>query len=211
MVHDSKAILEEINELYDNQNYDDVIKKAQSLINDENVDIASEAKLRSALSYFRKGEYKDSMLLFEDLALLKNDVLSWYNVTQSAILSNEIQKGKDAFNKALELQRLSEFNQYPRVPKMRYDYAGALCIVGLFNEAVEQLNELKKIYMKLEITDDNFLFLRGVPFFSHTLDLANKVFTGLGMISSLSDWLEELKQHVDDNGKRMIDRYQNMG
>lgn len=125
MEHDSKAILEEINILYDNRNYGEVIEKAQSLINDENLDIASAAKLRSALSYFRKGKYKDSLLLFEELASLKNDVLSWYNVTQSAILSNEIQKGKDAFNKALELHKISGFNQYPRIPEMRYDYAGA--------------------------------------------------------------------------------------
>lgn len=105
---------------------------------------------------------------------------------------------------------MSGSNQYPRIPEMRYDYAGVLCIGGLFDEALEQLDELKKIYIKLEVTDTNFLFLRGVPFFSNTLDLAKKVFTGLGMVFSQSDWLKELNQYVDDDGKRIINRYQNM-
>lgn len=117
MKHDSKAILEEINKLYDKRNYDKVIEKAQSLIYDENLDIASEAKLRSALSYFRKGKYKDSLLLFEKLALSKNDVLSWCNVTQSAILSNEIQKGKTLLIKLLNCRECQVLINTPEFQK----------------------------------------------------------------------------------------------
>lgn len=203
----SKIKLDEINALFMDEKYDEVISKALPLVNDKDNNVSFEFKLKIALSYFRKGNYKESLELFEKVALIKNDVGSWFNVITSAILSNEIQKGKNAFNKCLELQEISGFKQQPSVPFIRYYYACALNDVGLFNEALEQLSELKNIYMQLVITDDTFVYIRGVPFMSHTLDLARKVFNGLRMDFSHSEWLKELKQKVDDDGKEIIEKF----
>lgn len=180
---------------------------AQKPINNEDKDVSLESKQKIALSYFQMGNYIKSLKLFEQIALTKNDVMSWFNVLTSAILSNNLQKGKDAFIKALELQKNSGFNQQPSVPFIRYYYACALNDVNLFNEALEQLDELKNIYMKLVITDTTFVYIRGVPFISNTLDLAKKVFDGLEINFSNSDWLIELKQNVDDDGKTIIEKY----
>lgn len=204
---DSKVILDEINALFRDEKFDEIIIKALPLVSDKNKDTSDEAKLRIALSYFRKGNYKDSLVQFERIALEKNDVVSWFNVITSAILSNEVQKGKEAFEKALELQELSDYSQQPSVPFIRYYYACALNDIGLFSEALKQLDELKAIYMKLVITDDTFVYIRGVPFMSHSLDLARKVFKGLGIDFSHSDWLKELKEKIDDDGKEIIEKY----
>jgi len=204
---DSKVILHEVNALFRDEKFDEVINKALPLVSEKNEEISSEAELRIVLSYFRKRDYKNSLIQFEQIASAKNDVASWFNVITSAILSNEIHIGKDAFNKALELQKISNYSQQPSVPLIRYYYACALNDVGLFNEALEQLNELKAIYMQLVITDDTFVYIRGIPFMSHTLDLTRKVFAGLEIDFSHSDWLKELKEKVDDDGKEIIEKY----
>jgi tetratricopeptide (TPR) repeat protein len=206
-----KALLEEINTLFKDRKYDDIIIRSSSLPDIDDKEISEEVKSLLALSYFRKDNFVQALPLFEGLALSKNDdVLSWFNVMTSAILSSNIQKGKDAFNRVLELKKTSDGGpEEPSSSDTRYYYAYAMKNVGLFDEALEQLDELKKIYMKLVITDDNFLFLRGVPFISRTLTLAKEVFDSLGLNFPQSEWLEELRRNVDDDGKETIDRYKN--
>ena len=205
MSKDSKAKLEEIDILFEDKKYNEVITKVLPLINDKDEDTSLKFKSRLALAYFRKGDYKGSLSLFEAIAFKKNDVSSWFNIITSAILSNEIEKGKYAFNFALKLQEKSGFSKQPSVPFIRYYYAYALNEVGLFNEALEQLNELKSIYMDLAISDDKSLHMQGIPSLSLTLDLTRKVFNGLTRNFSMSDWLKELKEQLDDSGKKIIE------
>ena len=204
---DSKVIIDEIQELFRNEKFDEVIERASLLLSDHDQELVLEANLRIALSYFRKAKYEDSLPIFEKIADAKNDVGSWFNVITSAILANEIDKGKKAFKKTQELQKESNYSQQPSLPQIRYYYACALNDIGLYAEALEQLDELKKIYMQLVITDDTFVYIRGVPFMSHTLDLARKVLIGMNMELSNSTWLKELKAAVDDDGKEIIEKY----
>lgn len=202
-----KELIQEINDLLREEKYDKVISKASLLTADSNQEIALEANLKIALAYFGKGNYERSLPIFKKIAYIKNDVESWFNVMTSAVLSRNVQKGKEAFHKALELQELNDDSQHPSVPQIRYFYGCALNDIGLNREALEQLDELKKIYMQLVITNDTFVYLRGIPFISQTLDLAKKVMKGLNIEFSSSTWLNELKEAVDEEGKEIIEQY----
>lgn len=204
---DESILLNELAELFRDEKYDEVIARALMILPEANKNIAHEVNLKLALSYFRKGNYGQSLPIFERIAEVKNDVGSWFNVMTSAILANEIDKGKKAFARTLEIQKANNFSQEPSFPQIRYFYACALNDIGLYDEALEQLDELKKIYMQLVITDDTFVYIRGVPFMSHTLDLARKVMKGLGVELSSSEWLKELKAAVDEDGKEVIAKY----
>ena len=162
-----------------------------------------------ALSYFYNKDYEKSVPIFMEIAQKKNDVESWFNCLNPLLMTKRMQEAKDAFTRILTLHKGLNAEQ-PRelnIHFIRYFYACGLNDAGLFNEALEQLEELKKIYTTLKITDDTFLYLRGVPFLSSTLELAKKVFTALGMDFTHSNYLEELKTKIDED-ERNIKQYE---
>ena len=197
-----------INKLYDEKKYDEVISKALPFLANEQ-EPSWKIRKKVALSYYYKNDFEKSLTLFEEIALKKNDVESWFNVLMSLMPSQKTQQGKEVFNKILKIHKGLN-DQQPRelaIPFIRFYYACGLNDNGLFDDALEQLEELKKIYMELKITDDTFVYIRGVPFLSSTLDLAKKVFEGLDMDFSNSDFLIELKNKVDYEGKITIKKY----
>jgi hypothetical protein len=179
---------------------------AGRLSEDEDEEIKCEAKHIMGLSHFKLENYQFSQGLFEYVAAIRNDANSWLNVITSSILAGNFAKGQTAFEKAFECQKQSGYSQQPSLPFIRYYYAYALHDANKFEKSLEQLDELKKIYIKLIITDDTFLYMRGVPFLSQTLDLAEKVFQGMKKDFYSSEWLHELEQSVDDDGKDYIKR-----
>ncbi len=205
---------QEIDSLYENKKYDEVILKAFDL-SSNGKQISLKNKQHVALSYYYKKDYKQSLSLFEEIALKKNDVESLFNVLMSLMPLNKTQQGKEVFNKLIKFHKEmggagkgQNFVPQLCIPFIRYYYANALLDAKLFEDALEQLEELKKIYIELKITDDTFLYIRGIPFMSDTLDLAKKIFEGLNMNFSNSDFLNELKIKVDDDGKDIIKKFE---
>ena len=207
---DSNTVLDEINTLFKQKKYDEVINKTKILLDEGNNQISTEARTKLGLSYYYKGEFHKSLPIFEELASMNNDVLDWFNVMTSAIPIKEIEKGRAAFQKAIELRRISSDYGLPSTPFIRYYYALALNNAGIFDEAMEQLDVLKGFYIQLVDTDSNHLYVHGVPLLGQTLDLAKEVLTGLNIDMSRSEWLKELKQGIDDDGKNFIEKkYEN--
>jgi tetratricopeptide (TPR) repeat protein len=195
--------------LYDAKKYDEVISKITELSGIQ--EISLEYKRTLALSYFYKNDYENALVIFSEIAQKKNDVENWFNCLTTLLSMKKMQEAKEVFDKMLKMHKGLNDKQ-PRelaVPFVRYFYACGLNDAGLFNEALEQLEELKKIYMELKITDDSFVYIRGVPFLSSTLELAKKVFTGLGLDFARSDYLAELKNKVDRDGESLIKEYEN--
>jgi hypothetical protein len=73
-----------------------------------------------------------------------------------------------------------------------------------FALALEQIQELRKIYEQLRITDDTFVYLRGVPMLPHTMKLALSVFRGLGAEFPAQQWISEFAARVDDEGAQYL-------
>jgi len=203
---EAKNIVSEINELFNKKNYDEVILRGKPFLigNDED---SFKIKNIVALSYFNKTNYEESLPLFEERALKKNDIESLFNFLMSLMLCKKIQEGKEVFNKILKLHKCL-LTPLPAaelaLPFIRYYYAYGLCDAGYYKEALEQLEILKNIYMQIKITDDTFLYIRGIPFMYNTLDLAEKVFAGIGVNFSNSYYLISLLKNVDKEGKKYI-------
>ncbi|MCL2318396.1 MAG: hypothetical protein FWC44_05045 [Methanomassiliicoccaceae archaeon] len=198
----------EISTLYDNKKYDEVIQKTKQMFEDGKK-VPLDIMQIVALSHYYKRDYERSLPLFEEIASQKNDVESWFNVLMSLMPFNKTQQGKEVFNKILKMHKGLHKDQ-PRelgINYIKFYYACGLNDAGLFDEALEQLEDLKKIYTELKITDDTFVYIRGVPFLSHTLDLAEKVFDGLGRDLSDSDFLNDLEKGVDEEGKAIIEKH----
>jgi tetratricopeptide (TPR) repeat protein len=199
---------EKTTELFGDERYDEVISTVLPFImNGQKISL--EIKQKAALSYYYKKDYEKALTLFEEIASEKTDVESLFNVLTSLMPLGKMRQAREIFAKILETHKELDANQ-PRelgIPFIRYYYACGLRDAGLFDDALEQLEELKKIYIELEITDDTFVYIRGVPFLSQTLDLAKDVFDGLGADFLNSDFFKELKSKVDGDGKRLIEQY----
>lgn len=207
--NNNRQSVNEINTLYSAKKYDEIISRLSALTDGEEVSLKTKRVL--ALSYFYKEDYENSVAIFMEIAQKKNDLESWFNCLNPLLLSKKMQEAKDVFITILKIHKGLNANQ-PRelaVPFVRYYYACGLNEAGLFDEALEQLEELKKVYIALKVTDDTFVYIRGIPFLSNTLELAKKVFTGLEKNFANSDYLKELKRNVDDDGKILIKKYEN--
>ena len=201
-----KCLIEnEISTLYDDKKYDEVVLKGSALLA-EGENISLRAKQTIALSYYYLKAYNDSLILFKEIAAERNDLESWFNILMSLIPLKEELKGKEVFDRMLKMRRKTNIPELG-IPFIRFYYASALNSIGSFSEAMIQLEILKKVYIALGITDDTFLYIRGVPFLSHTLDLAVKVFAGLGLELSNSSFLSELRSGIDSEGKAIIKKY----
>lgn len=199
----------QIDKLYEEKNYDEIIARVSSWTA-EGKNVPSDVKQKLALSYYYKRDYAQSLKYFQEIAAEKENRENLFNVLMSALALKQTEYSGEIFNKLLNLRDRTDKNS-PRelgIPYIRFYYARGLYEAKLYAEAMEQIEELKKIYLCLKITDDTFLYIRGVPFLTQTLELAKNIFDARGLDFSHSSYLIELKQGVDEEGKNTICKYE---
>lgn len=209
MIFKNKKIERELDDLLLTKNYDEVIAKVNSIYNKSAIPLDIEKKL--ALAFYYKADYTASLKHFESISIQDENTENLFNVLTSTLALKKIDQSRDIFNKIIKTHRGAKStgkgkNFLPQlcIPYIRYYYAYGLTEAGIYDEAVVQLDELKKIYTSIKITDDTFLYLRGIPFFSSTLELAKKVFDGLNKDFKNSAYLNDLLSAVDTYGKKFI-------
>ncbi len=203
---------EKIDELYRVKDYDGVIAYINAEYDGKEMPPKTERQL--ALAYYYKADYKNSLKHFEHIAAQEETTENLFNVMTSYLALKDIGGARTVFGKIIETHRgaLSTGqgkNFVPQlcIPYLRYYYACGLVDAGAFEEAYIQLEELKKVYLCVRITDDTFLYMRGIPFFGRTLELAKKIFDGLNKEFKSSAFLEDLAAAVDADGQDLIKKY----
>lgn len=186
------------------EKFDIVISQAEEYVNSSSPKIAKEACKLIGLSYFRKEEYIKATSYFLTAVKYKAEANDWFNIMTSAILSKDIKTGKNAFETALELSSKPTKEEELTIPQIRQYYACALRDVEEYEEALCQINELRTIYETYKITDDTFLYLRGVPFLSHTMEVAIDIFNGLGSEFDSVKWINDFSKKLDEDGQKYL-------
>jgi tetratricopeptide (TPR) repeat protein len=166
--------------------------------------LSRQAKKFTALALFRKGDYAAAGDLFQELAADSHEAGDWFNVATSATLAGEIDLGERAFELACKCQEAAGYRQQPSLPLMRQWYAAALRDRGEFARSLRQIEQLRTIYEQLKITDDTFVYIRGVPFVSATMNVAVDVFRGLGDAFDGPAWIDAFARSLDDEGKQYL-------
>jgi len=191
-------------ELLKNEKYEEVILQAKKLLKHKTEAIAKDANKLIGMAQFRQAKYQEALLHFLRATEYNPELNDWFNVITSATLSKNIKVGRNAFDKAVELQLDSGHKEQPSIPFMRQYYACALRDIGEYDLALEQINELRQIYEQLKITDTTFVYIRGVPFLSHTMDVAVDVFNGLGANFDAQEWIDSFSSKLDDEGQAYL-------
>lgn len=209
MIFENKKLELELNELYKVKNYDGVIAKINSSFGEKSIPAKFEKQL--ALAYYYKADYENSLTHFKHLTVKDECTENLFNVLMSLLALKKSDEARDVFNKIIATHRGPKStgqgqNFLPQlcIPFVRYYYACGLAEADKYDEASIQLEELKKIYISLKVTDSTYLYLRGIPFFSDTLELAKKIFAGQNKDFKNSAFLNDLLSAVDSEGRSLI-------
>lgn len=194
----SEEQLDTLNNLFEENKFEEII----SQIGDKEVDKSFLPRL--ALAYFHTEAYSKSTHLFEGLCEGSKDAVRWFNLCTSAIMAGDAQKGLDALDKAIKLNREKETNgEGIPTPFMHLYATRALFDSGKYNQAFNQLNELAEIYGALSITDTHFLYMRGVPFFDEFVKLSKEIL-GKQEVTDAKQWIAYVSSRLDEDGKEAM-------
>ena len=181
-----------------------IISEAKKLLGHKSALIAKDANKLMGMSLFRQAKYQEALPYFQKATEYNPEINDWFNVITSGTLSKNVEVGRNAFDKAVQLQLDSGHKEQPSIPFMRQYYACALRDIGEYELALEQINELRQIYEQLKITDTTFVYIRGVPFLSHTMDVAMDVFNGLGASFDAKEWIDSFSSKLDEEGQEYL-------
>lgn len=198
------SLTDKLWELIQNGKYEEVILEAKKLLGHKSAPIAKDANKLMGMALFKEAKYQEALPYFQKATEYNPEINDWFNVTTSGTLSKNVEVGRNAFDKAVQLQLDSGHNEQPSIPFMRKYYACALRDIGEYDLALEQINELRQIYEQLKITDTTFVYIRGVPFLSHTMDVAVDVFNGLGASFDAQEWIDSFSSKLDEEGKEYL-------
>jgi tetratricopeptide (TPR) repeat protein len=166
--------------------------------------LGTEATKLVGLAEFRKADYRASIPRMEHVARLTNKPEDWFNFCTSATMAGEIEIGLAALDQAISALQQPHAQSPISMPQMRFHFAQALVQKGEFELALKQIGELRKIYEQLRITDDTFVYIRGVPMLPHTMEVALSAFRGLGQVLPAREWISEFASRVDEDGARYL-------
>jgi tetratricopeptide (TPR) repeat protein len=166
--------------------------------------LGTEATKLVGLAEFRKADYRAAIPRLEHVARLTNKPEDWFNLCTSATMAGAIEVGVAALGRALSALQQPDAQSPISMPQMRVHFAEALVQKCEFELAVEQIDELRKIYEQLRITDDTFVHIRGVPMLPHTMEVALSAFRGLGRSFPAREWISEFASRVDEDGARYL-------
>lgn len=198
------SLTDKIWELLENEKYEEVISGAKKLLGHKSVSIAKDANKIMGMALFRQAKYQEALPYFQKATEYNPGISDWFNVVTSGTLSKNVKVGRNAFDKAVQLQLDSGHKEQPSIPFMRQYYACALRDIGEYELALVQINELRKIYEQLKTTDTTFVYIRGVPFLSHTMDVAVDVFNGLGASFDAQEWIQRFSSKLDEEGQEYL-------
>lgn len=193
--------IENISSSFEANDFEKIVAIANKL---ESLQVDNALLSKLALAYFHTEDYKKSTELFERICQNNENAVDWFNLATSAIMNNDTSKGLQALDTAIKLNRETDTNAKGIPTPFMYLYAShALKDSKNFDLAFTQLNKLGEIYKTLSITDDTFLYMRGVPFFSEFVSLAKAILPNQKVIDPAS-WVKQISSSLDENGRDIL-------
>lgn len=188
------------------EKFEETVSEAEKYIaNDANADRYNANKL-IGLASFRLKKYQRSQDIFEALATQSNESDDWFNVLTSATLNKNILLSEKAMDEILKIYSTTQERKSVSLAQIYIYYMQALRDVKEYEKAFQQLSQLKKYYLQLKITDSTFLYMRGIPFLSHTMEAGKEILENYSKIDS-EKLLDELQQGLDEEGEIYIKEF----
>lgn len=193
----------ELNEVYSDillDRYDKVEQLVQSADEGEPEGYSLLKKKLVILADFRRKDYS-KLALCREVAEKTGAGTDWFNLARAAVMTSDFSQGQAAFNNVEKAYKSGNYGENISFLLLRYYFAQFLRECGEYEKAFEQVNELRSVYEELRITDDTFVYIRGVPMLAHTMDLAMSLFPHLAGKVDPVVWIDSFSKKLDDEGK----------
>lgn len=168
------------------------------------------------LSFYNNQQFEEALTWFKKAAEQSNSNQDWFNLASTASQIDTtrykqeqrdypIQLAKYAFHQLELLHEASQFQLRPSFWQQCYYYIISLINGKHFNEALNQLNRMKQAYKRARFTDTSYLGEVGLPPFDNFLSLTFYLFKKLDRLNQGIEFLRQIKDYVDEAGKKTID------
>lgn len=199
-------ILEQAWNALNDAHYEKAIELCEEYFASGDKALSIEAHKIAGLSFFKLKNYEKATWHYHQVAEFTNDSDDWFNVTTAATLAGEEVLSFEAFEKSLANYEETSTAGTFSVPNMRLYFMKALLDVANYEKAFEQLAELKKLYCYWGLTEDVFLYMRGIPSLEETLKIATPIFKKLER-GRITQWLDDFEKGLDEDGQIIIRKY----
>ncbi|WP_405378832.1 hypothetical protein [Nonlabens sp. Asnod3-A02] len=176
-------------------------------IKNDDLDLKIEALRLTGLTYYRTFDFKTSEILFQELCEISNFSIDWFYFSIILTQNSKFDKSDKSFSKAIDLRRLSRRKDSVSIPFMRFEYLLVLNDNKQYELAYEQLLELSEYYIKYQITDGTFLYMREVPFFENMIDSSKIILEHIPHDKSRS-WIKKMRKSVDEYGVEYLTKFE---
>ncbi|MCB9062701.1 MAG: hypothetical protein H6622_14345 [Halobacteriovoraceae bacterium] len=192
-VQRDKLLLESINQLLTYFNHEIELVKF-------------EAMSICGVAYFHMKDYVNASKVYNDLAIQTQDSVDWFNLSISQTLLGEIDKGEESFKNCIKAIKLvGATTRFNRASALYY-YGCSLFDVHQYEKSTDILLRLFPIYESLQITDTTFLYIRGIPSFSESLERLVKSAKMAGNYEHVKKVLLGIKDNFDEEGQSILEK-----
>ncbi|KAL9646901.1 hypothetical protein ABK040_013761 [Willaertia magna] len=175
------------------------------------------------LSYHKNHQFQQALPWFKKAAHNSPSILDWFNLCSTAaqisdhhlpnnnkdeqhLSSIHLKLALHAFQQLEELHKASEFKLKPSFWIQLYYFIISLMNGKHYHQAFELLNRLKLAYKRARFTDPSYLEEIGLMSFDSFLSLTLLLFKRVNRLEQGLEFLNQMKQNVDEAGKKTIDQ-----
>jgi hypothetical protein len=188
--------------------YAECIRQAEPYCEDDRLPLCIDALRLCALGWSRLEDYPKAVSYWDRLVAIGGGTHDWLSVAATRAMAQDFAGAEAAFQR-MQQMRNEEAGAEPGksifMPQETVVYLAALDRAGCPDLALPLLEQLAGFYRSLKITDSQFLFGHGMPFFEAFLRNSLSIVRKLKTPEEVRDWYRPIHDAVDEAGKRMFE------
>lgn len=164
----------------------------------------ADASRLCALAYSALHRYQEAFPYW--LALFEREP-SAHNALQLAttsVMCGELDRGEAWLHK---FDEINEQTHELSSVTARTNFISALTQVGHMIESLPHLTWMRGVYAHVRVTDDHFLYVRGIPFFLIFLEKSLFVLEACMPSDAIVEWYRELSGRLDEEGEIQLEEW----
>lgn len=178
-----------------------VVKLARPYRDSPQKNLRSDAYRLCALATGRLEQWETAFACWLALFELEPTAHNALQLASTSVMAKEVECGKAWLMKFDEINENS--HELP-VATAYTNFISALAQAGHAEETLPYLSWLRELYRHLKVTDDTFLYMRGVPFLSVFLDNSWPLLSQCLDKEQIQDWYGSMLSDLDEGGCKLL-------
>lgn len=188
----------------EDQRFQEAISLARAYCQHSTPAIRADAHRLCALAHSRLDRWQDGYDHYRALFGLESSAFNALQIATTLVMLKRLPEGQSWFDNAKQINGSS-----PEMPpgRLHTAFLSALEEAGELPAAQPHLDWLAGAYCELRITDDHFLWTRGMPFFGEFLRKSAPILLSYLPEPQVRAWYEEKLHSLDEPGRDALSRH----